>query len=116
MPGVSRNTTCASGWFFTPRIRFLVVCGLSDTMASLVPTRRLSSVDFPAFGRPMRETNPVFTQNPLHQEGYREHGGSSQSAFYLRAFRLLCGAESRNSHAGDAAARDVAHLDRQAVP
>ena len=50
MPGVSRNTTCASGIVRTPRIRFRVVCGLSETIASLVPTSRLSSVDLPAFG------------------------------------------------------------------
>ena len=43
-----------------PRIRFLVVCGLSETMASFVPTMRLSSVDLPALGRPMNETNPDF--------------------------------------------------------
>src|SRR5262245_13270573 len=29
-------------------------------MASLVPTSRLSSVDLPAFGRPINETNPLF--------------------------------------------------------
>ena len=41
-------------------MRVLVVCGLSETMASLVPTSRFSSVDLPAFGRPMNETNPDF--------------------------------------------------------
>src|SRR5215203_4548176 len=41
-------------------MRFLVVCGLSETMAILVPTSRLSSVDLPAFGRPTRETKPDF--------------------------------------------------------
>src|SRR5581483_11521786 len=41
-------------------MRVRVVCGLSDTIASLVPTSRLSSVDFPAFGRPTSETKPAF--------------------------------------------------------
>src|ERR1044072_1312919 len=39
-------------------MRVRVVCGLSDTMASLWPTMRLSSVDLPAFGRARNETKP----------------------------------------------------------
>src|SRR5262245_66098703 len=39
-------------------MRVLVVCGLSETMASLWPTIRLRSVDLPAFGRPRNETKP----------------------------------------------------------
>src|SRR5450432_3150195 len=35
-----------------------VVCGLSATMATFCPTRAFSSADFPAFGRPIKETNP----------------------------------------------------------
>src|SRR5580700_2677499 len=35
-----------------------VVCGLSATMATFCPTSAFRSVDFPAFGRPMRETKP----------------------------------------------------------
>src|SRR3954470_21356984 len=45
-------------------MRVLVVCGLSETIASFVPTRRFSSVDLPAFGRPMNETKPVFMTCP----------------------------------------------------
>ena len=59
MPGVSTNTICPSGMFFTREIRFRVVCGLSETIATFAPTMRLSSVDLPAFGRPMSETNPA---------------------------------------------------------
>src|SRR5215467_10531364 len=59
MPGVSRNTNCAWGKFFTPRIRWRVVCGLGVTMASLVPMMALSSVDFPTFGAPMMVTKPA---------------------------------------------------------
>src|SRR5260370_42555009 len=35
-----------------------VVCGLSATMATFCPTRAFTSADFPAFGRPIKETNP----------------------------------------------------------
>src|SRR6476619_4943268 len=60
MPGVSTKITCPASPFLTPRMRFLVVCGLSETMAIFVPTSRLSSVDLPALGRPTRETKPDF--------------------------------------------------------
>src|SRR5271169_1057128 len=41
-----------------PWMRFRVVCGLRVTIASFSPTRAFSRVDFPAFGRPIIETNP----------------------------------------------------------
>ena len=39
-------------------MRFRVVCGFEVTIATFCPTRRFSSVDFPAFGRPTIATNP----------------------------------------------------------
>src|SRR5437764_1153358 len=39
-------------------MRLRVVCGFRVTMASFSPTRAFSSVDLPALGRPMIETNP----------------------------------------------------------
>src|SRR5271169_2220245 len=39
-------------------MRLRVVCGLRVTMASFSPTSAFSSVDLPALGRPMMETNP----------------------------------------------------------
>src|SRR5437899_12972467 len=39
-------------------MRLRVVCGLCVTIASFSPTNALSSVDLPALGRPMMETNP----------------------------------------------------------
>src|SRR5215467_6284494 len=39
-------------------MRFLVVCGFDVTIAIFCPTRRLTSVDFPVFGRPTMATNP----------------------------------------------------------
>src|ERR1019366_6652057 len=52
------KTICASGRVTTPWMDVRVVCGLSATMATFWPTRALIKVDFPAFGRPMMETNP----------------------------------------------------------
>ena len=59
MPGVSTNTICPPGRFFTATMRLRVVCGLSETIATLAPTMRLSSVDLPALGRPMSEAKPA---------------------------------------------------------
>src|SRR5713101_3596937 len=39
-------------------MRLRVVCGLEVTIAIFCPTSRFTSVDFPAFGRPMMATNP----------------------------------------------------------
>src|SRR5689334_6721152 len=49
-------------------MRVLVVCGLSETMASLWPTMRLRSVDLPALCRPRNETKPDL---PLILDGCR---------------------------------------------
>src|SRR5690606_17020904 len=57
-PGVSTNTICASSRVSTAWMRWRVVCGLSDTMATLAPTKRLTRVDLPTLGRPMTATNP----------------------------------------------------------
>ena len=35
-----------------------VVCGLSEVIATLAPTMALSSVDFPALGRPTKQAKP----------------------------------------------------------
>src|SRR5512140_517093 len=58
MPGVSMNTIWAPGWFTMPRILFLVVWGLSETMASFSPKRAFRSVDLPTFGLPTMEMKP----------------------------------------------------------
>src|SRR4051812_48732374 len=54
-------------------MRVRVVCGLSETMAIFVPMMRLRSVDLPAFGRPMMETNPALTGglSGVHLDGLR---------------------------------------------
>src|SRR5579884_73110 len=59
-PGVSRKAISAPGTCAMPKIRVLVVCGLSDTIAIFSFRSRLSSVDFPTFDRPTMETVPDF--------------------------------------------------------
>src|ERR1039457_7116240 len=39
-------------------MRFRVVCGRGETIATLRPTSVFTSVDFPALGRPTMATNP----------------------------------------------------------
>ncbi len=56
-------------------MRVRVVCGLSETMASFVPTSRFSNVDLPALGRPMNEMNPTFKRSsPLSGVGTASPG------------------------------------------
>src|SRR4051812_15519840 len=64
MPGVSSNTICVSAVLSTPRTCVRVVCGLSETMLTLVPRMVLSSVDFPTLGRPTMVTNPDLMTGP----------------------------------------------------
>src|SRR5262249_40606466 len=59
IPGVSTNTICAPGSVTTPWTLVRVVCGLLETIATFSPRNALSSVDFPAFGRPRIETKPA---------------------------------------------------------
>src|SRR5262245_10536102 len=50
--------TWAPRMFLMPVMRFRVVWGRGETIESFSPTRRFRSVDFPALGRPMSDTNP----------------------------------------------------------
>ena len=58
-PGVSTRISWASGRCTIPRMTVRVVCGLSEVIATLVPTSALVSVDLPAFGRPTNDANPL---------------------------------------------------------
>src|SRR5438552_13527857 len=58
MPGVSTNTSWAAPWIAMPSTRLLVVCTLGETIETLAPTRRLTSVDLPALGAPSTATKP----------------------------------------------------------
>src|SRR5579862_7141074 len=44
-----------------PKMRRRVVCGLSETIATLPPQIAFTSVDLPTFGRPATATIPDFT-------------------------------------------------------
>src|SRR3954468_20251738 len=57
-PGASMNTYWQSSRVSTPVTRWRVVCGFAETMDSFWPTRRLSRLDFPVFGRPAMPTVP----------------------------------------------------------
>src|SRR5215470_16966391 len=46
-----------------------VVCGLSETIATLPPASALTSVDFPTFGRPATATNPLL-KGPYPHPGW----------------------------------------------
>src|SRR3990167_6443701 len=52
------NTSCAPGSVLMPRIRFLVVLGLSETAAIFIPVTALISVDFPTLGLPITDMKP----------------------------------------------------------
>ena len=69
-------------------------------MASLVPTSRLSSVDLPAFGRPMSETKPDFIDRLAGRLRRRGSCGHLRGAI---------------AHLVDPPALGVEHLDAQAV-
>src|SRR5688572_10588222 len=57
-PGVSINTSWASGRCTTPRTACRVVCGFEEAMTIFWPTRALVRVDLPAFGRPTTDAKP----------------------------------------------------------
>ena len=56
---MSTRISWASGRCTIPRTTVRVVCGLSEVIATLVPTSALVSVDLPAFGRPTNDANPL---------------------------------------------------------
>src|SRR4051794_17447938 len=105
-------------------MRLRVVCGLSDTIASFVPTMRLSSVDLPALGRPMRDTKPLFMT-----ASHRAHRDSLSSpdhriggrTFFPCPLRIgirggaLRGDLPRDAHPVDPPPPDLEHLNREPV-
>ena len=56
MPGVSTKMICAAPCMATPSTRRRVVCTFGETMETLAPTSRFSSVDLPALGAPISAT------------------------------------------------------------
>ena len=58
MPGVSTSRIWLAPRIRMPSTRKRVVCALGETIDSLAPVSRLSSVDLPAFGAPTMATKP----------------------------------------------------------
>src|SRR3954447_8104954 len=58
IPGVSMKTSCEPSAIAMPRSSARVVCTLWDTIATLLPTSALISVDLPTLGAPMSAMNP----------------------------------------------------------
>src|SRR5262249_5909170 len=65
MPGVSMNTSWAEPAMAMPRSSARVVCTLCVTIATLAPTRALTSVDFPTLGAPINATKPQRAGSPV---------------------------------------------------
>src|SRR5215813_6233641 len=65
MPGVSMKTSCEPSTVAMPRSNARVVCTLWDTIATLVPTSALISVDLPTLGAPINAINPQRACSPL---------------------------------------------------
>ena len=63
-PGVSTMIICISSRVYTARKRWRVVCAVFDVMAIFLPMMVLSSVDLPAFGRPISVTKPDLKPSP----------------------------------------------------
>ena len=57
-PGVSINTSWASGRCTMPRTACRVVCGFEEAITIFWPTSALVSVDLPALGRPTKQAKP----------------------------------------------------------
>src|SRR5919198_661229 len=51
-------------------MRRRVVCGLSETIATLPPQSAFTSVDLPTFGRPATATKPLRTRSTLQRERF----------------------------------------------
>src|SRR5438270_12747542 len=96
-------------------MRFLVVCGLSETIASFVPTSLLRSVDLPAFGRPISDTKPDF----IGRTGWTGRTGMEKSYLVRLRFRVLrvfCSGDVLvDPNFADAAPLGVDDLDDEAV-
>src|SRR4051794_670056 len=58
IPGVSMKTSCEPSAIAMPRSSARVVCTLWDTIATLLPTSALISVDLPTLGAPTSAMNP----------------------------------------------------------
>ena len=74
-PGVSTKTSWAAPSSAMPRMRARVVWTLWVTIETLAPTMRLSSVDLPALGSPIRATKPQRVSASGRRRSSRVLGG-----------------------------------------
>ena len=85
-PGRSTSTSWygapAASPFTTAEMRLRVVCGLSETMATLPPASAFTSVDLPTLGLPATATKPSSPHNS-------NESGSSSSGRRTSSFAVL---------------------------
>src|SRR5512137_1184675 len=113
MPGVSTKTNWAPSAVRMPVTRWRVVCAFFDVMLTFSPTRWLSSVDLPTFGRPTIATWP---QRCAGGGGASATGGpavdrAGNAGVRQRSGRLLRRAPARADGGGHDAERGHAALD-----
>src|ERR1700735_3159654 len=68
-------------------MRLRVVCGFEETIATLRPTSELTSVDFPALGRPTTAINPDLNVTSPHDEVNPRHSVRHLNTPRLRGAR-----------------------------
>src|SRR5919197_220799 len=68
-------------------MRRRVVCGLSETIATLPPQRAFTSVDFPTFGRPATATIPDLKKASTARTTPRPGWGSLPTALWSERSR-----------------------------
>ena len=73
------KTSCPSDVFTIPRIAFLVVCGIGETIETGSPLAVFKKVDFPADGRPIIATTAVFVSE---DSGFSDEMFVSMSRVY----------------------------------
>src|ERR1700753_2482124 len=93
MPGVSTKMSCEEPSIAMPRSSARVVCTFGVTMAILLPTRALSSVDLPALVAPISATKPqrvsvggVSAIGAFELDPFARHHGDG-SGLLVRSFR-----------------------------
>src|ERR1700754_4159545 len=82
IPGVSIKMSWADPSIAMPRTSVRVVCTLGETIATLLPTSALVSVDLPALGAPISATKPQRVSPPVSL-GSSDIGSIRDDAFAL---------------------------------
>src|SRR5262245_23751784 len=88
MPGVSTKTSWERPAMAMPRSKARVVCTLCDTMATLLPTSALISVDLPTLGAPISAMNPHRVSSGGADRSTSGRGAPSSRRGAARAWRF----------------------------